>query len=301
MTGMKTDWSILALAICGDSAALTVAFIQEIKEPIKKYLFKKGEPATQRNIDSAGLRFANRYIDYRVNQDQIAADKEPMFKYGFGFNTTKRTSGKTAPTTGAFSVAGPSGTASKKSVGGSVGVASSIAGPSGTKSGGGSAGVVSPVASASTASGASSSSSPAVASSSGTDVPSAFSSARALDTTSIRNARISELAATIQTAMGASCDQNSALKIAEIFESGVMEAAKIPGMTTEVLTSIEASLARLNAGADSTATKATESDTAGASSSAGTSTVSDTTATASSGSNKAKKKRQAVKKGGRRR
>jgi hypothetical protein len=289
MTGMVYDWSIVALAICGDSAALAVAFIQEAEEPIKKYLVKKGEPTAQRVVDVEGLRYAMRYIDYRVNQTQIEAGKTPKFKHGYGFNTTNGTSSKTVQTTLAPSVAGSSGTTSKKSVE--------------KKSGGGPAGVVPPVASTNTASGSSSSSTPAVVSGSAVasriNIPSASSSATTESPAPTPSVRLQELADNIQTGIGSTCDHASALKIAEIFQSGVAAAANIPGMTPEILKSIEATFLRFDV--DSTATQATESDTAGASSNAGPATGSDTTATTSSDSNKNKKKRQATKKGGRRR
>jgi hypothetical protein len=295
MTGMDKDidWSNVALSICGGSAALAVAFILAANEEIKKYLIKKGEIVRQDKIDIEGFRFGLRCQDHHVNQVAVSMGKTPKHKFGLGFATTKNAAGKIVPTTCAPPVAGSSDTS--KNFGGDPAAIS-----------------VPPVSSTGVAPGGPSSSNPVVASGSQSNVTRASSSTTAPSTASAPSSNVAHLATIIQNAARPSIDYASALQIATMIENSVenavMEAANIPGLTAEMVQALTSSsqlnLPRnfnVNIGASSGATHATQSDTTGASSSASVDTGSETTASASSGASNKKKKRPAVKKGGRRR
>jgi hypothetical protein len=63
LTTMEHDWTPVAVTICGGSAALAKAFLDEAEGHIRAYLRKKGMPQTQMKVDIEGFRFAVRCLD----------------------------------------------------------------------------------------------------------------------------------------------------------------------------------------------------------------------------------------------
>jgi hypothetical protein len=296
LTGMETDWSPTALNICGNSAALAVAFVSAASGEIKKYLVKKGLSPEQFRIDSEGYRFGLRCQDHFLNQLDISLGKKAKYPFGYGFNIVEDFHGVAIPAPCAPLISGSSG---------SPGI------PGGNSAG------------ATVHRGAPSLSKPVVGSSSSSKVPCAPSSTpnpgpgplhhmpkASSSTTGPSAAYIAQLANIIQGAAKPSIDRNLALQIATMIEDGVStvatEAAKIPGLTSEMVIALAQSTQvplpphfNTNTSHSSSTIQTTQTNTAGASSTASLNTGTEKTPSGSLSSGK-KKKRQAVKKGGRR-
>jgi hypothetical protein len=69
LTTMEHDWTPVAVTICGGSAALAKAFLDEAEGHIRSYLKKKGMPQTQMKVDIEGFRFAVRCLDGLGSED----------------------------------------------------------------------------------------------------------------------------------------------------------------------------------------------------------------------------------------
>lgn len=69
LTTMEHDWAPVAVTICGGSAALAKAFLDEAEGHIRAYLKKKGMPQTQMKVDIEGFRFAVRCLDGLGSED----------------------------------------------------------------------------------------------------------------------------------------------------------------------------------------------------------------------------------------